>query len=350
MDLQGLLPIQYLPAMPLEALREQSSKIYVRKGEELLAPGIDSPDKLFLLSGRLIFQKSGEVIDSSYRAALQSRYSKGDVLLTDTDCCVVKVNAELLDKLLCWAQASQYLEVDLAQQLNSEDDSRWMRTLLHSNLFLKVSPVNIDRLLGRLVATPVKSGEVVLRQGDVGDGCYFIKQGRASVTRKVEEQKEVIELAEIGYGRCFGEDALVYEKARNATVTMLSDGLLMKMEKRDFLELLREPTVSTITAMDLEMALGTSARLLDVRTLEEFEIQHLTGSLHMPLNVLRSMESLLDKHLEYIVYCDTGRRSRAAVFFLEHLGYRARALVGGMGNLTEQQASSLIESHHKASA
>lgn len=341
-DLQGLLPIQYLPAMPLAALLEHTDKVYVRRGEVILAPGMELDHQLFLLSGRLVCQETGEMLDAYFRYSLQSNYQKGETLVTETDCCLIQVNAEALDKLLCWAQASRYLEIDLAQQFKTDNDSHWIHALLSSNLFLKVSPLNMSKLLERLIPVPVSAGDVVLQQGDIGDACYFIKQGKATVTRQETNQESIEKIAEISYGRCFGEDALVYEKKRNASVTMLTDGLLMKMEKRDFLELLKEPAVATISAVDLEMLLSSSVVLLDVRTLEEFEKEHLNHSLHQPLGVLRSMLPLLNLHCEYVVYCDTGRRSKMAVYFLEQLGYRARALLGGLANLTTPQRHLLV--------
>ena len=69
----------------------------------------------------------------------------------------------------------------------------------------------------------------------------------------------------------------------------------------------------------------------------------LHDSFHMPLGLLRSMLPELELHHEYIVYCDTGSRAQAAVFFLEQLGYHARALVGGLGNLTDEQRATLLQ-------
>ena len=242
----------------------------------------------------------------------------------------------MLDKLLCWNEIGRYIDADISLQQQYDDDASWMKSILQSNLFYKVPPINVARLFGHLTPMPVVRGQVVLKQGEVGDTCYFIRQGKAIVTRQAASDATHVVLAEIGEGSCFGEDALIHETVRNATVTMSpdQDGLLMCMEKRDFLQLLREPSVELISAPDLQFAVQSRVVLLDVRTPDEFAYTHLKGASSAPLGSLRILARSLDPHASYIVYCDTDRRSRAACYLLEQLGFRVRALQGGMYSLS----------------
>ena len=51
----------------------------------------------------------------------------------------------------------------------------------------------------------------------------------------------------------------------------------------------------------------------------------------MPLETLRHDGVFaLEADVPYIVYCSTGRRSRAAAFLLAERGIQARSLVGGL--------------------
>ncbi len=342
--IQGFHPLNELPSLRLNALLEFSRRKFVRQGEVLFAPGLQTENLLFLFSGQIRFEQSGDIIDSAFRFPLQHKYQRNDTARAQTDCSLLEVHREALDKLLCWTHVSSYIETDIACQRNLDTEAGWMATILHSNLFQKVPPLNFERLYDRLVEMPVTAGQVILQQGDVGDCCYFIKEGVADVTRRESADSEEVFLAEIGYGRCFGEDALVHETVRNATVAMTSDGLLMKMDKRDFVQLLKEPTVDSLMSSDLDMALQTGSRLLDVRSQGEYEYSHLRGSLHAPLNLLRIKSRLLDRNTDYVVYCDTGRRARAAVWLLEQKGFRARALTGGLATLPEASKEELLES------
>ena len=123
------------------------------------------------------------------------------------------------------------IELDLSYQGEHDDEASWRLTLLKSNLFVKVPPLNVGQIYSRLKPMQVKAGDVILQQGDPGDGCYFIRRGKASVTRRNPGETIDHHIVDIGYGRCFGEDALVYDTVRNASVTMATDGLLMRLNQ-----------------------------------------------------------------------------------------------------------------------
>ncbi len=253
-----------------------------------------------------------------------------------SDCSVLSIDSLHLDQILSWSQIAQYLMAEIAIERDYDEDNGWMQTVLDSNLFFKVPPVNVDKIFSRLTPMVVLKGEVVVRQGEIGDCCYFIKEGTASVTRRPENQFEndsrVEKLADVGVGRCFGEDALVYHRVRNATVTMTSDGVLMRLEKTDFLLLLKEPKVNEVSGAAL--AEPDAPVLIDVRTEEEYAAGHLEPSANIPLNLLCLKKRLLTADRSYIFYCDTGRRSRAAAYLLGREGYNTAALQDGLAGIS----------------
>src|SRR5690606_35830340 len=119
------------------------------------------------------------------------------------------------------------------------------------------------------------------------------------------------------------------ETVRNASVIMNTDGVLMYLSKRDFLKLLKEPKVDVAEAAEVPERVAAGAICIDVRTEEEYESGHLDRAINLPLNLLRIKTRLLNKYTPYILYCDTGRRSRAAAHLLARAGYHALALEGG---------------------
>ena len=122
-----------------------------------------------------------------------------------------------------------------------------MTTLLQTNAFHRIPPANIQAIFQRLQRMPCRAGEVVIKQGAEGDYFYIIVNGKCAVTRETPLSREGIKLAELGVGDTFGEEALIAEAKRNATVTMLTDGVLMRLNKQDFRELMNEPLLQWVT-------------------------------------------------------------------------------------------------------
>jgi len=68
--------------------------------------------------------------------------------------------------------------------------------------------------------------------------------------------------------------------------------------------------------------------LLDVRNQEERHAGHIPGSIHIPLNQLRSRLAELPRDRMIVVYCQSGQRSYFASRLLTQRGFRARNLTG----------------------
>ena len=106
---------------------------------------------------------------------------------------------------------------------------------------------------------------MVIKQGDEGDYFYIIVSGKCAVTRETPLSREGIKLAELGVGDTFGEEALIAEAKRNATVTMMTDGVLMRLNKQDFRELMNEPLLQWVNAEQGRKIIERGGRWLDVR-------------------------------------------------------------------------------------
>jgi rhodanese-related sulfurtransferase len=138
-------------------------------------------------------------------------------------------------------------------------------------------------------------------------------------------------LAELDTGSCFGEEALIADAERNASVTMLTRGRLMRLSKQDFRTLLKEPIARKIGFDEAQkLVQAGKATWLDVRLPSEFQRNPLPGSINLPLYMLRMRISQLRPDQTYIAVCDTGRRSSVAVFVLSEKGFEAFALDDGL--------------------
>lgn len=326
-----LAPLNSLRPSYLDDLFNHVSVQTVLKGQALFQFGQVDGQHIYLLHGEVqLFSEQGEEAgraseDSSLPLAhAQPRQLSAQAL---TDCSVLRVDSDYLDRMVSWSQISDYLLAELCGERDLDEDMEWIQTVLKSNLFYKVPPINVEMIFDRLHPRVVMAGDAIIRQGEIGDECYFIKEGDAVVEHR-DRTGVSKKLADISVGRCFGEDALVNETVRNASVTMKTDGVLMVLKKTDFLLLRKEPMVEEITESEAATLLESPV-YVDVRTDEEYSLGHLSFSANIPLGLLSLKKRLLDPAKPYVFYCDTGRRSRAAAYLLAKQGYNTMALAGG---------------------
>lgn len=187
----------------------------------------------------------------------------------------------------------------------------------------------------------VGAGETVVKQGEKGDFYYVLTEGEARVTQSIE-------LAKLKGGDSFGEEALLSGVPRNATVTMLENGQLMRLSKKDFDSLLKEPMLKRLSAEEAQQQVKQGACWLDVRYAKEYKRHRLPGAINIPLHELRSRLDELDNTIPYICYCSTGRRSSAAAFLLSQKGLRASVLSGGIQIMNPVQESAGRPAHVSA--
>jgi len=95
----------------------------------------------------------------------------------------------------------------------------------------------------------------------------------------------------------------------------------------------------SVTYMEAkEKIINENAVLLDVRTEEEYNDEHIDGALLLPVDNINedSVKDLIkDKNEVIIVYCRSGNRSSQALELLEDLGYTEVYDLGAMSNWEE---------------
>lgn len=243
----------------------------------------------------------------------------------------IAIDSDMLDMMLTWDQTGSYEVGELStanEQAPASDD--WMTTLLQTKAFHRIPPANIQAIFMRMQRMEAKAGDVIIKQGDDGDYFYVIVKGKCLVTRETPLNKAGIKLAELGMGDTFGEEALIADAKRNANITMLTDGALMRLAKDDFRKLLNEPMLQWVSFDQGKDIVARGGKWLDVRLPSEFENFHIDDAINLPLYFIRLKLKTLDPKLHYVVVCDTGRRSSAAAYILAERDLNASVLKGGM--------------------
>ncbi|MGI9289840.1 MAG: cyclic nucleotide-binding domain-containing protein [Gammaproteobacteria bacterium] len=248
----------------------------------------------------------------------------------------LSLDSDMIDVMLTWDQTGKYEVAELTGGKDNEGD--WMTTLLQTQAFHRIPPANIQAIFIRMQQINLHAGDEVIKQGDDGDYFYAIIKGKCSVVRETPLNKDGIKLAELTVGDTFGEEALISESKRNATVTMMTDGSVMRLAKEDFQSLMNEPMLDWVEYTEAKDLVANGAQWLDVRLPSEYDNFHEADALNVPLYFIRLKLNQLDKDKTYIVCCDTGRRSSAGAFILNESGFKARVLKGGLNTADAKTA------------
>jgi CRP-like cAMP-binding protein len=331
--LQELVPLN---ALSPERFRDVSEKIIIEEvmaNHYLFRKGDRDNQSIYLLEGKVNlidgFRKVTNEVEAktdTSRYAMANQQPRHLSARAVKKCVIARVDSGMLDLFLTWDQSCSAVVVEIG----AVDNQDWMTRILQTEAFSKIPPVMIQSLLLKMQKYPVEAGEVVIQQGEPGDYFYTIHDGRCIVSRKDSPNAEAQFLAELCSGASFGEDALVSYAKRNATVTMLTNGLLMRLAKEDFTELLKNQLVKRVDFEQAAAMVDEGAVWVDVRTADEYECGSVEDSVNIPLSNLRDEITELVFNTKYIICCDTGRRSESAGFILSHKGFDVYVLEGGI--------------------
>ena len=335
-------PFNALKTNNLIKLLEQAITLQVSSGETIFKAGDTDKRAIYLLSGTIALEDGDNVAGMVVGGTAEAQNPIGPVLPRQVTAVAVddvqyfSIDSEVLDVTLTLDQTGIYEVGDFAaEMLAGEGD--WMTALLQTKTFQLIPPQNIQTIFMRLQRVDYKAGDVVLQQGSEADYFYIIRSGRCMVTRETVASKNNIDLADLGVGCSFGEEALLLDAKRNATITMLTDGILMRLGRDDFETLLNEPLLVLLDHDDADEAAAQGGTWLDVRVPSEFAASSKAGAINLPLYLLRHKLDVLDRQTPYIIYCDTGRRSAAAAFILNQRGFEAAVLKGGLNRLESSE-------------
>ena len=333
--LKGFSPLDGLKRDNLAALARKVQLRELSPGQVLFKEGDTEKRTFYVATGILELVDQGKVVGTVEGGSELARNPVAPVFPRRVSARArdrvqfISIDSDLLDVMLTWDQTGTY-EVSELQGKPDPGGEDWMTMLLQTKAFHKIPPANIQAIFMRMQQINYRSGDVILKQGTEGDYFYVLTAGSAIVTRETPLSKDGIKLAELVVGDTFGEEALISDAKRNATVTMTADGSVMRLGKEDFKKLLNEPMLDWVTYDQAQKIIADGGVWLDVRLPSEFENHHLDNAINIPLYFIRLKISTLDQDTKYVVCCDTGRRSSAGAYILNGRGYQAYVLQGGI--------------------
>ena len=343
-DLAKLFPLESLRNETREQLGRDAVVSQYSRHDYVFEAGSVDDDTVYLLEGELHCEYPDGRKVAHVATAQHGRYPLNDAIprrfaakVTSSKAKILRLDRRFLEKIITWDQVSRsesYKHFDSTPGANS-----WVFRLLNSHAFLKLPTGNIEKMFQRFEEIKALPGEIIMREGDAPDYFYVIREGTASVSKYLDGAPQVV--AYLREGDIFGEDALLANVPRNATVRTMQGGRLMRLKKEDFEAVLKPPMVHWVLPADAARLVKDGAIILDVRMPEEYAQRGIDGAVNIPLYRLREDAGLaLPTGSHLVVYCNTGERSAAAAFILNGLGYTVHALHGGLGAMQRMLAAS----------
>jgi len=342
-ELAKLFPLDALRPETREQLALEAALSEYRRNETVFEVGDLDEDTVYVLDGEIKCTYPDGRVVAHVAGAGHGRYALNDAVprrfsakVTSSSARILRLERRFVEKIITWDQLSRdptYQFHDSKLGANS-----WVFRLLHSHAFIKLPTGNLERMFLAFEQVTVSPSEVIMREGDAPDNFYVIREGTAAVSKNLDGAQQVV--AYLREGDVFGEDALLANAPRNATVRMLQGGRLMKLSKENFNAVLKPPMVSWVLPAQAAGLVQQGVQLVDVRMPEEFALRAIHGAANVPLYRLR--EDMPASHPvggRVLVYCNTGERSAAAAFILNSMGYEVSALHGGLGAMLKLQAT-----------
>lgn len=317
-----------------EYLQEAINKIDMQefsKGQMLFKRGRPVASKFYLVDGQVDLINSAfyvsTVLGDSAAAHTALNNESPTVSSAVAKSSLVKVftiDAEVLDRLTAWSQSaasgfddSEFSTGQFEVEEVGEGGGDWMAALLQAPLFSKVPLTQVQELFLRFEDVTFKKGETVIKEGEKGDFFYVLVSGSA----RVFNRSESVDIT-IHPGQFFGEESLLGNTPRNASVQMMVAGRLKRLDREDFNALLKTPVLRYVED-SLLSKLEKPYKLLDVKMPMEYRINHIPGAINIPLSRLRNSLSELGHANIYVVPDDAGSRADIAAHLLCQAGFDA---------------------------
>ena len=279
----------------LTSVARCSRRVRLPAGRWVVRHGRRPKGRLYLLEGQVSVSHRGLVCEGDAIAA-ERLYPGAGEIRTHTTSVLLHVD---------W-DAVAFLCRDVGSDL-FQSEPGWEAAFLGSPMMQQLPVVGWQRVLGSLRPVAVKRGEPVVQLGEPGSDSFVLAEGRAAVHLGRRR------LAVLGEGAFFGEDAPATGEARNASVTMLERGKVMRMPEHVVTNVLLPRVVQVVEDLNGALPLNIGA-------------EPAPGSLHFPLLELRDALPVLQSEPSVGVIGGSLRQRLLAGLILEQRGVTAAVL------------------------
>ena len=137
-----------------------------------------------------------------------------------------------------------------------------VQSLRQVSMLREIDPARLKLLAFTSDRLSYEKGDVLFRQNEISDSTYVIVEGKLEVW--IAAARERVKVAELGAGEIVGEQGVLCDKPRSATIEAASHVVALKIGREVFFDMLDEfPQMSVAVMRDLARRLdATNAKLL----------------------------------------------------------------------------------------
>lgn len=239
-----------LAAAELSGVARHTQIISIPANRWVLREGRTLSGSYYLVQGRVRLLSPAAVVGHRSRDARAPLYPGHAAIRTLTAARLLHVDTASVAMLLGRTDLQPKQEVLLP----------WEQRFLGSPLMRRLDAGVWQKLFSELDERPFAAGDDLISEGDPASDFLVLKSGRAAVRRDGRT------LAQLVPGDFFGEDALIMNGRRNATVSALEAGAVLRLPKDRFVALLLDRVVRFVECSDAGVNLdigepGALARL-----------------------------------------------------------------------------------------
>jgi len=145
-----------------------------------------------------------------------------------------------------------------------------VKHLIYIPLFDKLDTDELKFVAAYMQIIELKKGEVVFKEGDVGDYICFVIEGKLEVTKRSTNDAKVI-LARLSNGRSIGEMSIIDSYRRSATVTATTTAKLVTLSQFGFETIIQKfPKTGIKILKELSRLLSLNLRSTSSRFVDSY--------------------------------------------------------------------------------
>ena len=260
-------PFQAMSSAELATAARHAQELQIPAKRWLLRPGRRLSGCFYLVSGTVRLFSPQRELQAQAPQAHRPLYPGCAAMLTLGPVRLLHVDTAPIAFLLGTAQSSA----------TAVGPDAWQRRFMNSPLLQRLDAGVWQQLLSALDERPFDAGQHLVIEGAAAHDFFVLKCGHAAVRRRGQT------VAHLGPGDFFGEDALLMNARRNATVVATRQGSILRLPKDRFTALLADNVVRFVKhagegeTLDIGQA-GALARLREaIPSLDPGRRYHIVG-------------------------------------------------------------------------